>query len=367
MTSKARQLADLGGDTDNLEDVSSAYGSGALSNRNLIINGAMQVAQRGTSFTPTSDNTYTLDRWRSRYFGSGSGRFSVSQETSSTPDDFPYAIKATVTTTDTSGTYGYSISYTTEGNTLNGTAFGTSSAKDITLSFWVRSSVTGTYCVSHRNGAATKSFVSEYSINTADTWEYKTITVSGETSGTWSTDNTAGLLIDFGLGGQTSKTTTANAWQTGNYVYSSNQTDWINTSGATFYLTGVQLEVGDTATPFEHRSYGQELALCQRYYETSNTNGQRLPYTTVAFYNTGSAFGYFQWQVEKRAIPTVTYNGANWNLYKASSGLTETGVASDGISTKAVCFVLNGSGFPSGEAGFADNRTDDAIVADAEL
>ena len=251
--------------------------------RNLIINGAMLVDQRnsGSSYTITGDTQYTLDRWVARTYG-GSGRFSVQQDGSS-PDNINPSAKLTVTTTDTPGTHGYAFSQRVEGYNFSSLAYGSSSAKAATISFWVRSSITGTYCFSVRNSDASRSYIAEYSISSANTWEYKTITIPGATDGTWLTTNGVGAYLEWNLGAQTSKEATAGSWQSGNYHATSSQVDWIATSGATFYITDVQLEVGKNATEFEHRSYGEELALCQRY--SKDTTAQmllpELPFHTI--------------------------------------------------------------------------------------
>ena len=274
--------------------------SGPLSNRNKIINGDMRIDQRnnGVSVTPTGDLTYTVDRWLIRNY-SGTGRFSVQQDSAS-PNGIDPSAKLTVTTTDTPGTYGYAFSQRVEGYSFSQFAYGTAAAKSATISFWVRSSVTGTYCFSIRNGDGTRSYVAEYSISSADTWEYKTITFAGDTSGTWLTTNGIGALLEWSLGSQTAKETTAGSWQAGNYVGTSNQTDWIANAGATFYITGVQLEAGTVATPFERRSYGQELALCLRYFERGNGD-------CVSYGNSGAAIQRFtqNFVVLKRIAPTV--------------------------------------------------------------
>jgi hypothetical protein len=272
-----------------------------MAGRNRVINGAMMIDQRnaGAAVTTTTDAAYTIDRWNNRIY-SGSGRWSV-QQVSANLAGFEYAAKLTVTTTDTPGTYGYALNHRIEGYNIADLGFGTSDAKTVTLSFWVKSSIAGTYCVSLRNNAATDSYVAEYSISSANTWEKKTITIAGPTSGTWIKTNDTGSIFEWSLGSQTSKQTTAGAWQSGNYVTTSNQTAWIATSGATFYITGVQLEVGSTASEFEHRLYGQELALCQRYYQTTSV------YLNS---NTASPYSYST----KRANPTITSSAANLNL-----------------------------------------------------
>ena len=269
--SKARNLSllstvEAGATTDQTKADLNAIGvSGGR--KNLIINGGMQVAQRTASATiATGDGKcVSLDRIVCRTYGGG-GRISLAQD-SSAPEGHTYSAKVTVTTAQASGTYGYAIGQYVEGGNLYGIDFGQSTAKSITLSFWVKASITGTYCVSFRNSVGNRSFVIEYAISAANTWERKTITASGDTAGSWPLNTTsAGLLLEWNIGGQTAKQGTAGTWHGSNKTSTSNQTDIMATSGATFYLTGVQLELGSVATDFEHRSYGEELALCLRYF-----------------------------------------------------------------------------------------------------
>jgi len=311
--------------------------AGPLSNRNLIINGAMLVDQRnvGSSYTITGDTQYTLDRWVARTY-SGTGRFSVQQDGSS-PDNINPSAKLTVTTTDTPGTYGYAFSQRVEGYNFSSLAYGSSSAKAATISFWVRSSITGTYCFSVRNNDASRSYIAEYSISSANTWEYKTITIPGATDGTWLTTNGVGAYLEWNLGAQTSKESTAGSWQTSNYHATSSQVDWIATSGATFYITGVQLEVGEVATPFEHRNIGDELARCKRYYSKSYSY-QDVPGTNTS----DSIQGLRNWDgdgrtdvpanvrfpVEMRAAPTV-------KIYTRSGTIDNTSESTDGFTHAA--------------------------------
>jgi len=235
--------------------------------KNRIINGAMEIDQRnaGSAYTITGDGQYGVDRFQARTFA-GSGRFSM-QQVSDAPTGFLNSLKITVTTTDTSGTNGYSVDQRIEGLNITDFNFGSASAKTYTLSFWVKSSIAGTYAVSNRNTLVSSSCVFTYTINSANTWEKKTITFPANTSYTTGTDNGIGLLCDFSFGAQTSKSTsTLGEWISGNYVFNSGQVDLMQTSGATFYITGVQLEVGSVATEFERRLYSTELQLCQRYY-----------------------------------------------------------------------------------------------------
>jgi len=224
----------------------------------------MEIAQRGTSAV-TASGSYPVDRFRISNVTDGA--FS-SQQDSSAPAGFVNSLKTTITTADASLSSGqYSaVNSTVEGLNLADLNWGTANAKTITVSFWVRSSLTGTFDGSIRNSAADRSYVFNYSISAADTWEYKTVTIPGDTSGVWLTTNGIGMRLWFSLGVGSSFHTTADAWQAGNYVGTSSGTSVFGTLNATWYITGVQLEAGSVATSFERRHYGQELALCQRYY-----------------------------------------------------------------------------------------------------
>ena len=294
MTSKAFGLAQLG----------NAYADGALSNRNLIINGAMQVAQRGTSSTSTGFQT--VDRWRIETTGTDELAFTQAQ-VSDAPDGFAYSYKFTVTTPETSITDSEWLRarYTIEGQDAQSLAFGTSSAKQATLSFWVKSSVTGSYAVLFYLGDAARSQTLTYTVNSSNTWEYKTITFDGDTVATINNNNTAGPDFYFSLSaGPDRKTSDGTSWGTfaqGKSAYGQTA-NVAATSAATWQITGVQLEAGDTATPFEHRSYGAELALCQRYYQTYSYVGVD---TYVGADKDASSSMWLT--VQMRAGPTVTY------------------------------------------------------------
>ena len=289
-------------------------GSGQLgwadrhANPSLIINGAMQVAQRGTSFTATG--SFPVDRFSVGYGVTG-GTFTVSQDTTS-PTDFSNSIKYLVGTAASAGSSEQAFVGTAfEGYSTSHLNFGTSDAKAITLSFWVRSSVTGTYCVAFINNAFDRSYIAEYSISSADTWEYKTITVSGDTSGTWvGAVNTRSMLVRFDLGSGSSFNTTAGAWQSGSYRNTSSQANLVNNASATWYTTGVKLEVGETATPFEHEDYGTTLEKCRRYYQKITTS---VDFHTVR--NTGSGDtlrrGTLIFSPEMRASPTAAITSDN--------------------------------------------------------
>ena len=236
--------------------------------KNRIINGAMQISQRLAVATPVTvaATTFSVDR----FFGfRDSGATVTAQQSTTAPAGFSNSLLFTCSTgAAPSAGQQTVISQRIEGFNTVDLAFGTSSAATVTLSFWVRSSLTGTYCAYITNGAYNRTFVSTYTISAANTWEQKTITVAGDTSGTWiGGTNGIGLVVGFCLGSSSNAVTTAGAWQAGEYQQTSAQAAWSSTTGATFYITGVQLEKGSTATSFDYRPYGTELALCQRYYQ----------------------------------------------------------------------------------------------------
>ena len=175
-----------------------------------------------------------------------------------------------------------------------------------------------------------------------------------------------GIRVRFGLGAGSSFSATAGAWVAGNYISSTGATSVVGTSGATFYITGVQFEVGTQATPFDWRPYGTELQLCQRYYESSNTTGT-VPYLPFACYNSTNMYGSFQYRVTKRATPTVAFNATGWEPYSAGVPQTFTSVTNDGIGISNVAIVILGSGWTTGNSGFARNSGLNAIQISAEL
>jgi hypothetical protein len=235
--------------------------------RNKIINGKMEVAQRGTSFAAIADGAYALDRW---VFGNSSAAVVTASQQSDAPsnNEFLYSLRLAVTTADTSIAAGdqAAIQQRLEGfnsRDLIGRTF--------TMSFWVRSTKTGTHCVSFRNSVADRSYVVEYTVNVTNTWEKKSVTVVGGlvTAGTWNWTTGIGVSVAWALAAGTTFQTTAGAWQTGNFLGTANQVNCLDSTANIFAITGVQIEVGATATPFEHRNHGLEQALCQRYYETN--------------------------------------------------------------------------------------------------
>jgi len=341
-----------------------------LSHRNLIINGAMQVAQRGTSGTNTGDSQFpSVDRWLTRTYN-GTGRVTLARQNIDS-NGFRYSVRATPSTTDTSGTYGYTLGQYIEGNNTNHLNWGTSSAQTITLSFWVKSSETGTFSVSFRNGAGDRSWVSSYSISTADTFEYKTITVTGPTDGTWATDTNASILLEFCYGGQTSKSTSSlDQWVTGNYVAATGQTDIMQSTSNYFEITGVQLEVGSVATPFEHRSYGEELALCQRYFQKVEHEGNAIVLGAASFYTSGTLMAAYPYTTTMRATPTgASTSGTNYFVVYSNSGAQyKNSVSFERMGKDRGQILITGLSGTQGHAGVVViSASGAAITLDAEL
>jgi len=244
--------------------------AGTLSHRNKIINGDMRIDQRnsGAEANPAVDSTYYLDRWK--VTASAASKFKIGQNAGAVtpPAEFSNYLGCTSLSAYSVGaTETFNVTQVIEGFNFADMKWGTANAKTVTLSFWVRSSLTGTFGGAFRNSAVNRSYPFSYTISASNTWEQKTVTIAGDTTGTWiGSTNGIGVLIGFSLGSGSSRVGTAGAWAGTNYTGATGQTSVVGTNGATWYLTGVQLEVGSVATPFEHRSYGQELALCQRYY-----------------------------------------------------------------------------------------------------
>jgi len=243
--------------------------------KNRIINGAMMIDQRnaGSSVTPSSNPTYTLDRWNLT-FSQGS-KFSIQQTPSATETGFATRVGAgftnylgaTVVSSVSVGAGDYfAIQQLIEGLNVSDLAWGTANAKTITLSFLVRSSLTGTFGGAIGNSAGDRSYPFSYTISTANTWQQITVTIAGDTSGTWLTTNGIGMYVRFGLGVGSTYSGTAGAWAGALYISATSAVSVVGTGSATFYITGVQLEKGSAATSFDYRSYGTELSLCQRYY-----------------------------------------------------------------------------------------------------
>jgi hypothetical protein len=323
--------------------------------RNRIINGDMRIAQRGTgAFTTTGD--YPVDRFL--VANATDGAFSAQQD-SSAPTGFVNSVKVTTTTADATLTTTQNIQFThrIEGTNIADLGWGTANAKIVTLSFWVRSSLIGTFGGALRNSASDRSYPFTYNISVADTWEQKTVTIVGDTTGTWLTTTGIGINVFFGLGAGPDRSGTAGAWNSNNNVSATGAVSVIGTLNATWYITGVQLEVGSVATPFERRDYGRELIMCQRYYEKSyavdTAVGTGLAAGIVGFNTpltgTGDIPANISFKVTKRANPTLTvYNavsGASGAAYRTSdaASISVTGINYVGTNGGAVFTLASGS------------------------
>jgi hypothetical protein len=310
----------------------------------------MVIDQRNAGASVTADGSapYTLDRWRAQDVSDGA--FTIQQNAGSVtpPAGFTNYLGVTITTADSSlgANQVARMFQPIEGFNVADLGWGTANAKTITISFWVRSSLTGSFGGSLLNGSDNRAYPFSYTISAANTWEQKSVTIAGDTSGTWATNNTTGVYLIFGLGIGSNYSGTAGAWASGELYAPTGSVSVISTLNATWYITGVQLEAGSTASSFEYRSYGQELALCQRYYEKgwfwsegATTGGQQ---------NVSS----FQFSVQKRAAPTLSngnVSGANNNLasFSIEIGYAEydpTYPQSGSLTAAGFRWVANGSG-----------------------
>jgi hypothetical protein len=329
--------------------------------KNRIINGAMVIDQRnaGASVTPTVDATYTLDRFGLTF--SQASKFSVQQNAGSvtSPVGFTNYLGATVVSAVSIGASDYfGLFQFVEGYNSADLQWGTANAKTVTLSFQVYSSLTGTFGGSLQNSAQNRSYPFTYSVPVANTWTTISITIAGDTSGTWvGATNGIGIRVRFGLGVGTTVSGTAGAWAGANYFSATGATSVVGTSGATFYITGVQLEVGSSATGFEYRQYTNELALCQRYYEKIGFGDANSRYPTVWGYVGGAGATVYMsvsFVVSKRAIAT---------LVKGTDAVTNGTTSADGTTYNGFRYFISGSA--AGQAGATFST--DGITASAEL
>jgi len=304
--SRARDFADLAGSAD----------VGGITGKNLIINGKFSIFQRGTGATTVNGNdVFAADRFKG--WANGGGTYTVEQSTDVPNNEFEYSAKLTNTGVDSSVAAGDNYRWATdiEGYNVSQLGYGHSDAKAVTLSFWVKSSLAGTYTGALYSTTASRHYIYEYTISSANTWEKKTITVSsGDTTGSWNKTNGNGLRIYWGFGSGSNYQGTAGAWTAGEKWETTNQEAWIGSASATFFITGIQLEVGDVATPFEHESFAATLQKCQRYYQQSYALGTVVGTVTAVGKESMQASGSVlstttRLTTEMRATPTVTCFG----------------------------------------------------------
>ena len=293
--------------------------------KNRIINGAMVIDQRnaGASVTPTT-NQYTLDRWNS--YLTQNSKFSVQQNAGSVtpPVGFNNYLGVTSLSSYSVGAGDlFCIGQQIEGYNLADLGWGSANAKTITLSFWVRSSLTGTFGGAIENSAQTRAYPYSYTISSANTWEQKSITIAGDTTGTWLTTNGTGCFVLFGLGVGTTYSGTAGSWSGSQYLSATGATSVVGTNGATFYITGVQLEVGSSATGFEYVNYQTSLANCQRYCQVigGSTSNQMVGIAWSP--GTTSSVVSCLRPVTMRASPSLTYSAlGDWQVFNGGAGTT---------------------------------------------
>jgi hypothetical protein len=329
----------LAADGSATAQLSSINGGPLAGMRNRIINGDMRIDARnnGAAVTPSGgDAQVTLDRWKARY--TQASKYSV-QQVSDAPAGFTNSLKVTsLSSYSVVASDYFAIEQMIEGFNTADLALGSASASSISLSFWVKSSLTGTFGGSITGATFTRSYPFTYSITSANIWEKKSITLSGDTAGTYITNNGVGLEIFFGLGVGASFTNTAGAWTNAGSVSATGATSVVGTNGATFFLTGVQLEPGTVATPFERRSYGQELALCQRYYHRS-PSGPNISNAWGSMYASNAGRVWAKLPTTMRAAPSFTALGTAFD--RIGSGGTFGTVTNVVVSRDAVTFDGN--------------------------
>jgi hypothetical protein len=310
--------------------------------RNRIINGSMSISQgaAGGTITPAVTSAYAtnypVDRFQVIV---GAASKLTTAQSSVAPAGFNFS---TLITSSSAYTVGagevFVIRQSIEGFNTADLAFGTANAASITLSFWVRSSLTGTFGGSVQNSASDRSYPFTYTISSANTWEKKTVTIAGDTSGTWiGATNGIGLRLNFGLGVGSTYSGTAGSWAGSDYDSATGATSVVGTSGATFYITGIQLEKGSTATSFDYRPYGTELSLCQRYYYKEQSTSTVHLFGEAAYATSGTAgFAQGHYPVTMRAAPTALEQSGTATQYTMQTGGTDrvcSAVPAFGIAT----------------------------------
>ena len=314
--------------------VASEYSVPVTGFKNRVINGAMVIDQRNAgaskTITDTSAATYTLDRWFA--YGSQASKFSVQQNAGSVtpPAGFiNYAGITSLSAYSVGASELFQFCQRIEGLNFTDLAWGTANAKTVTLSFQVYSSLTGTFGGALLNSAGNRSYPFSYSIPVANTWTTISIPIAGDTSGTWLTTNGTAVNVNFSLGTGSSLSGASGSWAASAYFSATGATSVVGTNGATFYITGVQLEKGSTATSFDYRPYGTELALCQRYYHKWVPVSPRSYCSTTNAIGASNTYGSYRLPVTMRTTPTLTTSGtgADYGGYSSNSAITCSGVA----------------------------------------
>ena len=333
--------------------------------KNRIINGDMRIFQRGASVTSSG---YFVDRWQ--YVSSQASKGTANQS-STAPTGF---INSSIFTSSSaysigSGDY-FCVQQYVEGFNISDLGWGTANAKTVTLSFQVQSSLTGTFGGAIGNGGGSRGYPFTYTISAANTWTTVSVTIAGDTTGTWATNNTTGLVVSFGLGVGSTYTATAGSWQTGNIVSATGATSVVGTSGATFYITGVQLEVGSSATGFEYVNYQTSLANCQRYYQKITNSGGTTDSLALGIVWTATQFNTILPYIQNmRSTPTATSSTSTAiTLLVNSTAKQATALSFSNYSTNSFNISGTSSGMTAGQAGYVSfSASTDFIALSAEL
>jgi len=325
--------------------------------KNRIINGAMVIDQRNAggsvTITDTAQYTYTLDRWAAYTYPTGS-KFSV-QQSSTAPTGFINSLKVTSLSSYSIGSTDIQVlKQAIEGLNVADLAWGTANAKSITLSFWVYSTgltYPATFGGSFCNNAFNRSYPFSYSITAGSTWQQISVTVAGDTSGTWLTTNASGINLFFGLGCGSTYSGTAGSWASADYRSATGATSVVGTSGATLYITGVQLEVGTQATSFDFRDYGRELILCQRYYTQFGVTSAYEHYG-IGVAQTNASTTIMNLPVTMRTAPTFAFLGSfsGYIVLDGSTAYTPSAIAADVMSLNVCSLAITVTGIPVGRA-----------------
>jgi hypothetical protein len=353
-------LGDASTDTVLITGAPSIGGAGlgmGMGFRNRIINGAMVIDQRNAgasvTITNTGAGTYVLDRWSA--YGAQASKFSAQQNAGSVTPPAGYKNYLGVTSLSAYSVVAsdfFMVSQAIEGLNFYDFGWGSAGAQAATLSFWVRSSLTGTFGGNFRNNGGDRNYPFTYTISSANTWEQKTVTVPGDTSGTWLTTNGTAVTVLFGLGVGSTYSGPAGAWSSNNYILASGAVSVVGTNGATFYITGVQLEKGSTATSFDYRPYGTELQLCQRYLPAFDFTTSNGAFIGQALSTTGVDY-YLPFPVTVRSVPTGATVSAAANFVAGNatgSGQTISALAFNRASLASGSVFATTTGVVAGNA-----------------
>jgi hypothetical protein len=345
-------------------------GAGGINFRNIIINGDMSIAQRTTSAVTINSGTiqYGIDRFGARGMSSA-GVFTIEQSTDA-PTNFVNSFKATVTTADSSiaSNATYRVVQHIEGNMIRNLNWGTSQAQDVTLSFKVKSSLTGTFGGAIINGDYNRFYNFSYTISSANTWTDVSVTIDGDTSGTWQTNTILGMRLSLSLGAGSGEVGSAGSWGTATYEGVTGQTNLIATNGATWQITGVQLEAGTSASDFEFLPVDVNLDRCERYYQIVEEGIEKV-IANGAAYGASNAYGVYNYRKQMRATPSFeqTTGTGYYRFRNVQSDEQVSSLTFAQISTKN-CRVSAAGSVTTGDAGwFSLNNVNSKISMDAEL